>query len=199
MLVDKIIQLERSPRRVLLIALVVVAAVGLYRWILAPYSGQLLAAQQYESTLDSAIHKADVLGTTLETKRAKLEELTRECARLRDRLFTPGEVRDFFASLQTTAQQAGCIIQSVSSVAEQRGGSQNQPEDSSGIVGKKAVVTVVGGYGDIVGFLKELQTAERKVWIESVKLGTGDNVGKLKCQVALTLYCIDSLETTLYE
>jgi Tfp pilus assembly protein PilO len=199
MLADKIIQLERSPRRVLLVALVVVAAVGLYRWILAPYSGQLLAAQRYESALDSTIRKADVLGTTLKVKRAKAEELTRESAWLRDRLFTPVEVRDFFASLQTTAQRAGCAIQSVSSVPEQRGGSQNQPEDGSGIVGKKAVVTVIGGYNDIVGFLKELQTAERKVWIESVKLGTGDDVGKLRCQVVLTLYCVNSLETTLYE
>ena len=85
------------------------------------------------------------------------------------------------------------------SALPERGGSQNQPEDGSGIVSKGAVVTVIGGYGDIVRFLKELQTAEHKVWIESVKLGTGDNAGKLKCQVALTIYCIDSLETTLYE
>ncbi len=199
MLVDKIVQLERSHRRVLLIALVVVAAVGLYRWILAPYNGQLLAAQQYESALDSAIHKTDVLSTTLKAKRAKIEELTRESARLRDRLFTPGEARNFFAFLPAVAHRAGCAIQSVSSVPEQRGGSQSQPEDSSGIIGKKAVVTVIGGYNNIVGFLNELQTAERKVWIESVKLGTGDNLGKLKCQVVLTIYCIDSLETTLYE
>jgi Tfp pilus assembly protein PilO len=196
MSVDKIIQIDSSHRRVLLAALVVVAAVGLYRWILAPYNGQLMAAQQYESTLDRVIHKADVLGTTREAKRAKVEELTRESVRLRNELFTPGEVRNFLASLPAVAQQAGCVIQSVSSG---RGGSQNRPEDGSGIVSKGAVVTVTGGYGNIVRFLKELQTAEHKVWIESVKLGTGDNAGKLKCQVALTLYCIDSLETTLYE
>jgi Tfp pilus assembly protein PilO len=182
-----------------MIALVVVVAVGLYRWILAPYSGQLWAAQRYNSTLESAIHKADTLGTTLEVKKARIETLTRESNRLRNQSFTPGEVRDFFASLQTIAQQAGCVIQSVSSAPEQRGGSPNQPKDGSGVIGKKAVVTIIGGYGNIVRFLKELQASERKVWVESVKLGTGDNVGKLKCQVVLTLYCIDSLETTLYE
>ena len=196
MSVDKIIQIDSSHRRVLLAALVVVAAVGLYRWILAPYSGQLLAAQEYESTLDRVIHKVDVLGTTWETKKAKVEKLTKESVRLRNELFTPGEVRDFFASLQVNAQQAGCVIQSVSSG---RGGSQNQPEDSSGIVSRGAVVTVVGGYGDIVGFLKGLQTSEHKVWIDSVKLETGGGVGKLKCQVVLTIYCINSLETTSYE
>jgi Tfp pilus assembly protein PilO len=199
MLADRIIQLNRSHRRALMIALVVVAAVGLYRWILAPYSGQLWAAQRYNSTLNSAIHKADTLGTTLEVKKARIETLTRESNRLRNQSFTPGEVHDFFASLQTIAQQANCVIQSVSSAPEQRGGSPNQPKDGSGIIGKKAVVTIIGGYGDIVRFLKELQASERKVWVESVKLGTGDNVGKLKCQVVLTLYCIDSLEMTLYE
>ena len=199
MLADKIIQLDRSPRRVLLVSLVVVATVWLYRWILAPYNGQLLAAQQYESTLDNVMHKTDVLGTTVQAKRAKVEKLTGEAARLQNQLFTPGEFREFFASLQSTVFRAGCTIESVSAAPDARGGLQNQPDDGSGIVSRKAVVTVVGGYGDIVGFLKELQTAGRKVWIESVKLGTGDNVGKLKCQMVLTLYCVSSVETTLYE
>jgi Tfp pilus assembly protein PilO len=199
MLADKIIQIERSHRRVLLVALAVVASVGLYRWILAPYQGQLLAAQQYESTLDSVINKTDVLGTTMQEKRAKVEKLTGETARLQNQLFTLGEFRAFFASLQSAVYRAGCTIQSVSAASDARGGLQNQPEDGSGIVSKRAVVTVIGGYGDIVRFLKELQTYERKVWVESVKLGTGDNVGKLKCQMVLTLYCVGSVETTLYE
>ncbi|MCJ7729602.1 MAG: hypothetical protein MUO27_06970 [Sedimentisphaerales bacterium] len=199
MLADKIIQLDRSPRRVLLVSLLVVAAVGLYRWILAPYNGQLLAAQQYESTLDNILRKTGVLGTTLEAKKAKLGELTETSVRRRSELFSPGEVRGFFASLPAVADRAGCIIQSVSSVPEQRGGAQNQWGDSSGIIVKGAVVSVTGGYGNIIRFLKELQTYERKVWIDSVKMETGGNAGNLKCQVILTLYCADSMEMVLYE
>jgi hypothetical protein len=98
MLADKLIKLNSSSRRVLLTALVVVASVGLYRWILAPFSGQLLAAQQCNSALGSTIRKARILDATLEAKKAKLEKLTDESARLRNELFTPGEAREFLAS-----------------------------------------------------------------------------------------------------
>ena len=198
MSVDKIIQLDRSKRRVLLSALVLIAAVALYRWILSPYSGQLLAAQRYKSTLDSAIHKAGALGTTLRAKREKAEELTAAFNRRQNELFTPGEIKGFFGSLQAIARRAGCVVQSVTSVVEDRPGSQN-PQDASGIAGKKTVITVNGGYNDILRFLRELQTYRHKIWIESFKMDTGGNSGKLKCQVVLMLYCIERVEATLYE
>jgi Tfp pilus assembly protein PilO len=190
MSVEKIIQINRSHRRVLLVSLVVIAAVAMYRWILSPYTGQLLAAQKYNYALDSAIHKAGVMGTLLEAKKAKIGELTKESDRLRNQLFTPQEVRQFFASLPAAVRQAGCVTQSVSTVPETQRGSQ---DDSSGIVAKKAVVTVIGGYNDIIKFLEGLQTFEHKVWIESVRIDAG-GAGKLKCQVLLTLYCIERME-----
>jgi Tfp pilus assembly protein PilO len=190
MSVEKIIQINRSHRRVLLVSLVVIAAVAMYRWILSPYTGQLLAAQKYNYALDSAIHKAGVMGTLLEAKKAKIGELTKESDRLRNQLFTPQEVRQFFASLPAAVRQAGCVTQSVSTVPEAQRGSQ---DDGSGIVAKKAVVTVIGGYNDIIKFLDGLQTFEHKVWIESVRIDAG-GAGKLKCQVLLTLYCIERVE-----
>jgi Tfp pilus assembly protein PilO len=190
MSVEKIIQINRSHRRVLLVSLVVIAAVAMYRWILSPYTGQLLAAQKYNYALDSAIHKADVMGTLLEAKKAKIGELTKESDRLRNQLFTPQEVRQFFASLPAAVHQTGCVTQSVSIVPETQRGSQN---DSSGIVAKKATVNVIGGYNDIIKFLEGLQTFEHKVWIESVRIDAG-GAGKLKCQVLLTLYCIERVE-----
>lgn len=182
----------------MLSSLVLIAAIALYRWILSPYSGQLLAAQRYKWTLDSTIHKAKVLGTTINAKREKVKELTTEFDRRQNELFTQGEAQGFFTSLQAIARRAGCVIQSVTSVVEDRPGSQNQ-RDASGIIGKKAVVTVNGGYGDIIRFLRELQTYQRKIWIESFKMDAGGNSGKLKCQVVLMLYCIERAEATSYE
>jgi Tfp pilus assembly protein PilO len=195
MLAEKIIQINRSHRRVLLIALVVIAAVAMYRWILSPYTGQLLAAQMYNYTLDSAIHKAGLMGTLLEAKKANTVELTKESDRLRNQLFTPQEARQFLASLPAAVRQTGCVTQSVSTAPETQRGSQ---DDSSGIVPKKATVTVIGGYNDIIKFLEGLQTSVHKVWIESVRIDAG-GAGKLKCQVLLTVYCIERVENSLYE
>jgi hypothetical protein len=198
MLADKLVRLNSSSRRVLLMALVFVAAVGLYRWILAPFSGQLLAAQQYNSALDNTMRKARILDTTLGAKKAKFEKLSGESVRLRNELFTPDEAREFFASLPGVARRAGCVVQSVSQSPEQRAGLQNR-SDGSGIVSKKAIVTVIGGYNSIVEFLRDTQTYKRRIWIDSVRMDAGGVAGKLKCQVTLTLYCIERAEKTLYE
>jgi Tfp pilus assembly protein PilO len=197
MLVDKIIQLDRSKRRVLLGALVVFAAIALYRYILSPYGNQLMAAQRYKTTLDEAIHKSKSLDTILKAKKEKVQKLSEQFNQKREELFTPVETQKFFGSVQTIARNAGCLVQSVSSIQDSRLGQQTE-QDASGITGKKAVIDVVGGFGNIEKFMKELQSYQHKIWIESFKMDTG-NAGKLKCQVTLTLYCIEHLEATFYE
>jgi hypothetical protein len=97
--------------------------------------------------------------------------------------------------LPSLVNQSGCVIQSVSAVPETQ---KNQQGDGSGIAPKKANVIFTGGYNDIINFLGLLQNYERKVWIESVRMDTG-GAGKLKCQVLLTLYCVERVEITLYE
>jgi hypothetical protein len=108
-------------------------------------------------------------------------------------------VREFFVSLSAIAKRTGCIIQSVSSPSGQQGGSPNPAGDSSGIIAKKAEVSIAGGYGNIVAFIKELQTYQRKVWIDAVRIDTGGNAGELKCQLTLALYYADNVEMTSYE
>lgn len=191
---EKNIKLDRSSRRVLLAAIGVCAIVGLYRWILWPYSNQLFAAHQHEAALDENIRRADFLGATLEKKKAKLEEMSKEAERLRNEFFTADEARVFFASLATIGGQAGCVIQSVTLPPGQRNAGE-QANDKSGVVSRKAIVTVLGGYNDIVRFLNKITGWHRKIWIESVSIDAGGNTGKLKCQALLTLYCIEPMES----
>ena len=193
--VEKFIQIERSRRRVLLIALAAIAVFGLYRWILAPHTSQLLAAQRYNSSLDAAIHKAEFMSTVLEKKKTKITELTKESDRLRNQLFTQNEARRFFASLPSVAVQSGCAVISVSSTPNAQ---QNTPNDTPAIAPKKATVSITGGYNGITKFIDALQNYEHKVWIESVRIDAG-GAGKLKCQVLLTVYCIERVENSLYE
>ncbi|MGB7582612.1 MAG: type 4a pilus biogenesis protein PilO [Sedimentisphaerales bacterium] len=195
MSVEKFIQIERSHRRVLLIALAAIVVFALYRWILAPHTNQLLAAQRYNSSLDAAIRKADFMRTAMENKKTKIEELTKESDRLRNQLFTQNEAHRFFASLPSVVAQSGCAVLSVSAVPDAQRNTQN---DTPAIAPKKAMVTIIGGYNSITKFLGALQNYERKVWIESVRIDAG-GAGKLKCQVLLTVYCIERVENSLYE
>jgi Tfp pilus assembly protein PilO len=192
---EKFIRIDRSHRRVLLIALAAIVVFALYRWILAPHTNQLLAAQRYNSSLDAAIRKADFMRTAIENKKTKIEELTKESDRLRNQLFTQNEARRFFASLPSVVAQSGCAVLSVSAVSDAQ---QNTQNDTPAIAAKKAIVNIIGGYNGITGFLGALQDYEHKVWIESVKIDAG-GAGKLKCQVLLTVYCIERVENSLYE
>jgi Tfp pilus assembly protein PilO len=195
MSVEKFIQIERSHRRVLLIAIAVIMAFGLYRWILSPHTNQLLAAQRYNSSLDATIHKAELMRTGMEEKKTKIEVLTRQSDRLRNQLFTQNETRRFFSSLPSIVTQSGCAVLSVSAVPDAQ---RNEQNDAPAIAPKKAMVSIIGGYNGITKFLGELQGYEHKVWIESVRIDAG-GAGKLKCQVLLTIYCIERVENTLYE
>jgi Tfp pilus assembly protein PilO len=195
MSVEKIIHIERSHRRVLLIALAAILVFAMYQWILAPHTNQLLAAQRYNSSLDAAIHKADSMRMAIEKKKTKIEELTKESDRLRNQLFTQNEARRFFASLPSVVAQSGCAVISVSSTPNPQ---QNVLNDTPAIAPKKAMVTITGGYNSITRFIDALQNYERKVWIESVRIDAG-GAGKLKCQVVLTVYCIERVENSLYE
>ena len=195
MSVEKLTQIERSHRRVLLIAIAMIAVFGLYRWILAPHTEQLLAAERYNSALDGAIRKAGFINNLLDVKKGKIEELTKESDRLRNQLFSPHEMRQFLASLPSIINQAGCVVQSVSAVPDAQ---RNPQSDGSGITPKKAMVTFVGGYNNIIKFIGKIQDSGHKVWIESVRMDAG-GAGKLKCQILLTLYCIERVENTLYE
>jgi Tfp pilus assembly protein PilO len=195
MSIEKIIQIERSRRRVLLIAMAAIVVFGLYRWILAPHTSQLLAAQRYNSSLEATIRKTESMSMLLEKKKTKIAELAKESDQLRNQLFTQNEARRFFASLPSIAAQSGCAVISVSSTSNNQ---QNTQSDAPAIAPKKAMVSITGGYNGITRFVSVLQNYERKVWIESVRIDAG-GAGKLRCQVLLTVYCIERVENSLYE
>jgi Tfp pilus assembly protein PilO len=191
MLVERITSIERSHRRVLLVALAAIVVFALYQWILVPHTSQLLAAQKYNSSLDAAIRKADFMRTDIEKKKSEIEELTKKSDRLRNQLFTQNESRRFLASLPSVVAQSGCAVMSINA-------QQNMQNGTPAIAPKKAMVTITGGYNGITKFIDALQSYEHKVWIDSVKIDAG-GAGKLKCQVLLTLYCIERVENSLYE
>lgn len=187
-------KMTRSSRRAMLAAIGLIAAMGLYRWILWPYSAQLFAARQYEAILDKSIHKTASLCQAIEQKKAKTEQLSKDADQLRNELFTIEESHTFFASIAGIAASAGCVVQSVSLPSNQDS-SGEQTDNKSQVVTKKAVVAVAGGYNGIVKFLDSIASWQRRVWIESVNIDVDGNTGKLKCRATLTLYCVEPVES----
>ncbi len=192
MLIDDIAKFNRSSRIAVSAALVVIAAIAMYNWTVAPHTGYLFAAYRYESAIDNISKKSKVISETLKIKKKKLQQLRERFVELQSTLFTPDEAKEFFSDLEVISEGAGCIVYSLNFA---KGGpvlKAEKSENALGIVANSAMLSVVGIYGNIIKLVERLQARTQKVWIDSVKMETfSGNPDRLKCDMTITIYTIE--------
>lgn len=198
MLIDSLAKMDRSSRKVVFAALIIIATIGMYNWVVAPHTTYLFAAQQHEFTMDEIAKKNAIVSSTIKLKRKKLQELRKQFAQLWSALFTPHEAKEFFNDLQAISEQAGCTVNSLNLITGQPGPKDKQSKDTSGIVANSAVLRVTGVYGNIIRLVEGLQARTQKVCIDSVKMESLSNdSAQLRCDIAIAIYIIQDKETTL--
>jgi len=192
-LIDSLAKLNSASRNAISAALVVIVAIAVYNWIVAPHVTHLHAVQQYEFVVDDVVKKNKILSSAVRTKKKKLEQLHEEFAQLQGSLFTADKAKEFFSDLQAISVQAGCTVYSLNLVTSERNSEQGQAEDALGIVTKSAILSVIGAYGDIIRLIESLQARQQKVWIDSVKMTSCEDAsGQLKCDMTITICTIPS-------
>jgi len=200
MLTDEITKLNRSSTIGFLAALVVIAAIGMYRWILAGHNANLQAAQQNESVVDEFIRKNQFVGNTIELKKKKLEELRIQSDGLRSKVLATGDAEESFGNLQAIAKDARCVIRSLNAIGGQQGRRDEQTQSGEGVVAKRAVLNVIGSYGSIMKMISGLQKSDKKIWLDSLKMQTIEGGSdQLKCEMTVTIYTVSRKETTANE
>ena len=63
MLVNNLAKLRRSSRNAVSASLIVIAALAMYNWIVAPRAGYLSAAQRYEFVMDNMVKKNKIINS----------------------------------------------------------------------------------------------------------------------------------------
>ncbi|MBA7646183.1 hypothetical protein ES703_53945 [subsurface metagenome] len=198
MLVNDIAKLNRSSRNATSASLIVIAALAMYNWIVAPHATYLSAAQRYESVTDNVVKKNKAIGNRVKTKKMKLQELREQSAQLQSTLFTPDQAREFFSDLQAISEETGCIVYSVNLITSRPGPKGGQSKDTSGVVTKSAALSVIGVYRNITKLMGRLQARTQKVWIDSVKVRTLDySLDRPRCDVTITICVITDKENAL--
>ena len=199
MLVNDLAKLNRSSRNAASASLIVIAALAMYNWIVAPHATYLSAAQRYESVTDNIVKKNKAIGNRVKTKKMKLQELREQSAQLQSTLFTPEQAREFFSDLQAISEQTGCIVYSINMITnKQKPNKDGQLQDTAGIVIKSAVLSVVGVYRNITKLIERLQSRTQKVWIDSVQLRTLDNSSdQARCDITITICALTDKEPAL--
>ena len=199
MLVDNLTKLSHSSRNAVSASLILIAALAMYNWIVAPRTNYLLAAQRYEFAMDNVVKKNKTIDNRVEVKKKKLQELLEQSAQLQSTLFTFDQAREFFSDLQAISEQTGCIVYSVNLITNNPSPIKDgQLQDTAGIVTKSAVLSVVGVYKNITKLIERLQSRTQKVWIDSVKVQALNNSSdRPRCDITITICALTDKEPAL--
>ena len=198
MLIDNLANLNRSTRTTVYAALIVITAVAMYDWIVAPYVTCLSASQQYESVVDKAMEKNKAVAREVEDKTKKLDELRRQLDVARGTLFVPDRAKAFFSDLQSIAEGAGCTVSELNLIGNKPSSrDKRKTEDTSGVAASSAAMTVSGQYNNILALVEELQSHPKKIWLDSFEMKVVDvSSGRLECKMTITVYTISAFGET---
>jgi Tfp pilus assembly protein PilO len=190
MLIDSLTNLNSSTRNTVFGALIIIAAIAMYNWIVNPHINHLHAAQQYAAVVGKAEEKNKTAVREIKAKTKKLEKLYAQLAEVRGALSTPDEAKEFFSSLQDLAEETGCTVKSLNlATREPSDNKRNQPKRTSGIVANSATLTVSGQYDDIIRLVEKLQNRAKRIWMDSFRIETVDSKSDLlKCDMTIIVY-----------
>lgn len=196
MLVKYLLKANHSTRYAVSGSLIVIALLAMYNWLVAPHTAYLSVVQGYESVSANLLNKNKLINSKVMVKKKKLQELQGKSAQLQSTLFTPDKAREFFSDLQAISEQSGCIVQSLNMIKKTP--KEKQSENTSGIVTRSVVLSVVGLYKDISRLIKRLQARTQKVWIDTIKVMIVEYNSDLpRCDITITICEIQDKGNTL--
>jgi Tfp pilus assembly protein PilO len=200
MLIDNFAKLNSRTRNAISAALILIITIVLYGRLVSPHVIYLAATQEYGDVLSDMIKTSKVVKSAVEIKKKKLKELGGRFAYLQNALFSVKEAKEFFSDLQAISEQAGCAVYSLNFATGDQRSESKQFEDASGIAVQTAMLSVIGGYNDIVGLVERLKTRPQRVYIDSFKITShSDGSGRLKCDITVKIYTIQDKEALAYE
>lgn len=175
----------RSSGNILLAAILIIAAVVVYKWTIAPHTNYLSAAQRYDMTLDGIARKNKLIETNIRVQQKKLEKLQKKFEQLNSRLFTPTKATEFFSDIQSVAEEAGCQISSVNFSSANPG---NRAKTTN-VYTKRARLDIIGSYENITKLISRLQNRPERVKVDRISIKPIRGIGgKLKCDATIVIY-----------
>ena len=192
MLVNTLAKLNKSARNATSAALIIIAAIAIYRWTIPPHYNYLSSAKSYEIVVNNMIDHSKIIKAQVETQKTELQKLHENSSQLESVLFTLNEAKEFFSDLQVIAEQSGCAVQSSNFIPEK----SESKEKHNGIEIRSAIISVLGIYKDIETFIGRLQSRTQKVWIDSVKMENLDETSNnVLCELTITIYQMSNKDT----
>ena len=141
-----------------------------------------------------------MIRNNLKNRKTELKELEEKLNSNFDMLFEPSEAKEFFNSIETVSEKAGCMMYSLTFPQADSQSTRNKQNTSINITSKVAKVSILGGYGNITDFMDKLQENSKYVQIDWVKIYSDINVSNdLRCDMSVIIYIIIGKENHRHE
>lgn len=186
--------------------LLLIGIVAIYNWVVSPHVALLVASQRYARAANHRIETAEAISEKVRLKRDELEGLLVERAKWSGGTFDVAGADEFLRSLQMLCREAGCTRVSVSYLQAEEltapepesttdGDDEPRPTAPSLLVAKGALITVQGGYEDIVTLSDALQSHRTKVWIDRLEMSSlRSSVGQVSGKLRITIHVTSGKE-----
>ncbi|MBW8040627.1 MAG: hypothetical protein FVQ85_11560 [Planctomycetes bacterium] len=190
----------RSSRNVLLAALVIIGAITIYNWFVAPPANYLWAVQRYNSVAGDLAKKNQLISKNIAIKKNKFGELHEKFKHVHTKLFDPIKAKGFFSDIQVVSEEANCVVLSLKFSSTASMLKADPSEKNSYITAQRANLTAKGTYVDITALMNKLQDRLEQVRIDSISIKTTrGNSGQLICDMNITIYVMQNKERGSYD
>ncbi|AQT69767.1 hypothetical protein STSP2_02964 [Anaerohalosphaera lusitana] len=196
MLPNNVYKTTPSSRILIGVSSVCLIAFAAYNWIVSPQTVCLKAAQQQYHMLQNSGKKAMVI-------RAKVSKKEREITDLKDSLevqsqyfFTTNDAREFFYSVETMLEEAGCSILALTYINTATDKANKKEEGGiSPVTQKTAKLRFSGSYAGLMQFLGSLDDMPQEVVVRDILMSVDQlNKGKLECSMKITINILQDRE-----
>lgn len=200
MLSEKWTKSVRSSRSIVLTAIVLIGAIAAYNWIVAPHRDYLLAAQRYDLVAGNLAKKSKIVTSNVAAKGKQLEKLQGKFSQIHTRFFDPLGARKFFSQLQAVSEETDCIMYSLKFLPANPAIIAGRLKAGSYITANRAVLSVIGDFGNILALMNKLQDRSEQVRIGAVNIKLiSKNAEQLKCDMTITIYVMQDEEEPPYD
>jgi Tfp pilus assembly protein PilO len=200
MLKDKLIKSSQSSKIIVSITIVAIVSVAAYNWILSPLTTYLHASQRHKTMMNGALQRAARIELQINIKQEELEKAENEMSDAQGGFFTTARAKEFFLDLGPISVETDCDVLSFEFV-KNNGRRKGDADNSYGIVAKSAKIGFIGGYDNIIKFLKRLGGCPERFSVNEINIEpAGDNrQGNLMCQMTVTVYTLQEKEIIVDE